>query len=70
MKNYYLGSHHKDDHSRIGQKIYHEALADRRGFRPDQIGISESDDVWMDIFKAIGEAASNEMRARERPRLA
>lgn len=38
---------------RIGQKIYHGALEDRRGFRPDQIGIPEGDEVWGEIFETI-----------------
>lgn len=46
----------------LGQRIYHEALADRRGFRPDQIGIPVDDTVWAEIFAAIGRSA-REMQA-------
>lgn len=42
---------------KIGRKIYHKALSDRRGFREDQIGIDGEDDVWLDIFEDIGVAA-------------
>lgn len=47
-----------DDVKRLGQHIYHKALSDRRGFRSDQIGIPIDDDVWLEIFEAIGAAAS------------
>lgn len=40
-----------------GQAIYINALSDRRGFRPDQIGIDTDDPIWSEIFTAIGEAA-------------
>lgn len=43
--------------AKLGQEIYQTALSDRRGFRPDQIGIPTHDDVWLDIFEAIGKAA-------------
>lgn len=41
----------------LGRKIYRQALHARRGFRPDQIGIDESDDVWIEIFEDIGRVA-------------
>ena len=40
----------------LGRKIYNEALYDRRGFRPDQMGI-EDEDTWDEIYEAIGQAA-------------
>ena len=40
----------------LGRKIYNEALYDRRGFRPDQMGI-EDKDTWDEIYEAIGQAA-------------
>lgn len=43
--------------ARVGQAIYMNALEDRRGFRPDQLGISTADSVWTEIFEAIGHAA-------------
>ena len=43
--------------ARIGQLIYHRALSDRRGFRDDQIGIPTTDEVWTEIFEAIGREA-------------
>lgn len=46
---------------RIGQAIYHEALGDRRGFRPDQIGIPEDDDVWGEIFESLAHEAIEAM---------
>ena len=46
------------DAARRGRSIYRTALAGRRGFRPDQIGIPEDDEVWLDIFEAIGFAAN------------
>lgn len=42
---------------KIGKQIYENALCDRRGFRPDQIGIPDDDDIWQEIFAAIGERA-------------
>jgi hypothetical protein len=48
--------------ARVGQRIYHEALSARRGFRPDQIGIPEEDDVWIEIFENIGRVASQGAR--------
>lgn len=42
---------------KIGKKIYENALSDRRGYRPDQIGIPTEDEVWQEIFEAIGEHA-------------
>ena len=41
----------------IGARIYDNALADRRGFRSDQIGIPDDDPVWAEIFDHIGKAA-------------
>ena len=49
----------------LGQRIYLEALDDRRGFRPDQIGIPYDDDVWAEIFEAIGKAALSPRPADE-----
>lgn len=46
---------------RVGQAIYKDALEDRRGFRPDQIGISRDDTVWGEIFESIGLAALEAM---------
>ena len=40
----------------LGRYIYETALHDRRGFRPDQIGIDDIE-IWAEIFNAIGEAA-------------
>lgn len=42
---------------RRGRRIYHAALEDRRGFRPDQLGIDEEDEVWAEIFVALGVVA-------------
>lgn len=41
---------------RIGKAIYLDALDDRRGFRYDQLGIDD-DEVWTEIFEAIGTRA-------------
>jgi hypothetical protein len=41
---------------RIGRKIYMDALADRRGFREDQLGI-EDPEIWREIFEHIGKVA-------------
>lgn len=41
---------------RIGMRIYMDALADRRGFREDQLGIFEAE-IWEEIFEAIGREA-------------
>jgi len=40
----------------VGRKIYEAALADRRGFRDDQLGI-EDPDIWAGIFRSIGHHA-------------
>ena len=53
------------DEACLGRKIYHAALDDRRGFRPDQIGIPTSDDVWLEIFEGIGKAALERAEAAE-----
>lgn len=45
--------------AKAGQAIYMNALEDRRGFRPDQLGIPDNDPVWTEIFEAIGSAARN-----------
>lgn len=42
---------------KIGKQIYENALCDRRGFRPDQIGIPDEDEIWQEIFQAMGEFA-------------
>lgn len=41
---------------KIGKRIYLSALDNRRGFRYDQLGI-EDDEIWKEIFEAIGTAA-------------
>lgn len=46
---------------RIGKTIYLKALDDRRGFRYDQLGIHD-DEIWNDIFEAIGLAALKAVR--------
>lgn len=45
---------------RRGRRIYHDALGDRRGFRPDQIDIPYDDEIWLEIFEAIGIAAGGD----------
>jgi hypothetical protein len=44
-------------HASIGARIYDAALSDRRGFRPDQIGIPGTDPVWTEIFIDLGKYA-------------
>jgi len=44
----------------LGRKIYIEALAGRRGFRYDQLGI-EDEDIWAEIFEDIGRIARREI---------
>lgn len=56
MSDHY-GERPLDETAAIGWAIYHKALSDRRGFRDDQLGIPSDDDVWLEIFAAIGEAA-------------
>ena len=41
---------------KIGKAIYLSALDDRRGFRYDQLGIDD-DEIWKEIFEAMGDAA-------------
>lgn len=49
---------------KIGAAIYKHALADRRGFRPDQIGIPEDDAVWSEIFTSLAVVAKDAIKAR------
>jgi hypothetical protein len=51
---------------RLGHFIYHAALSDRRGFRTDQIGISNNDEVWVEIFEEIGRAAREVVKIHDR----
>lgn len=48
----------------LGRTIYMKALADRRGFRYDQIGIEDTD-LWREIFEDIGTTARDSL-AREK----
>lgn len=48
----------------LGKKIYMEALAGRRGFRDDQLGI-EDEDIWAEIFEAIGKVARESLKGGE-----
>jgi hypothetical protein len=41
---------------RVGKTIYMATLAGRRGFRDDQLGISDPE-IWAEIFAAIGKTA-------------
>lgn len=54
---YHAAEDEEPEEITLGRAIYHAALADRRGFRPDQIGIPEDDPVWCEIFSAMGIAA-------------
>lgn len=54
----------KTPEARIGQAIYHKALGDRRGFRPDQLGIDSDDEIWNEIFEAIAETVRSELEKR------
>lgn len=40
----------------LGRAIYMKALAHRRGFRDDQLGIEDTA-IWREIFKDIGSTA-------------
>lgn len=51
----------KSQAGKIGKAIYLKSLDDRRGFRYDQIGIHD-DDIWRDIFEAMGAVAIEEIR--------
>lgn len=55
--------------ARLGGEIYREALDGRRGFRPDQIGIDESDDIWTEIFEDMGQVAAAQTRKEVREAL-
>lgn len=48
---------------KIGAAIYKHALAGRRGFRSDQIGIPENDPIWLEIFASIGAVARDAIKA-------
>ena len=43
--------------ARIGQAVYQGALDDRRGFRPDHVGLDTDEDLWDEIFFEMGAAA-------------
>lgn len=63
-----LSPYHDDigtPEQKLGRKIYHKSLAGRRGFRNDQLGIPSYDDIWLEIFEAIGESAILENRLSE-----
>ena len=45
----------------IGKKIYSEALYDRKGFHEDEI----DDDIWQEIFVAMGESAIRAVKAEQ-----
>jgi len=49
---------------RIGAAIYKHALEDRRGFRPDQIGIPMDDTVWSEIFTSLAVVARDAIKAQ------
>ena len=53
----------KSREGKIGKIIYLDALDDRRGFRYDQLGI-ENDEIWIEIFEAIGEAAIKAIKVK------
>ena len=48
---------------RIGKAIYMAALADRRGFRDDQIGIDDAA-IWLEIFEELGSFAIKMVEAK------
>jgi len=48
----------------LGRKIYMEALSGRRGFRDDQLGI-EDEDIWLEIFEAIGQTAREALMSED-----
>lgn len=47
----------------LGRTIYMKALAKRRGFRDDQLGI-EDEDIWREIFEDIGSTARQALEAK------
>lgn len=49
---------------KIGKAIYMKALDDRRGFRYDQLGIDD-DEIWNDIFEAMGLAALSAVKTHK-----
>ena len=49
---------------KIGKKIYMDALAGRRGFREDQLGIFDTE-IWEEIFADIGATAIAAVKEQE-----
>jgi hypothetical protein len=47
----------------LGRKIYMKALAGRRGFRDDQLGIEDAE-IWAEIFESIGKEARKTQKAQ------
>lgn len=45
-----------DKNVRLGRKIYMAALAHRRGFRYDQLGIEDTE-IWEEILGEMGQLA-------------
>lgn len=45
-----------DKATMIGKLIYKEALAGRKGFREDHLGIEDAE-IWEEIFREIGSEA-------------
>lgn len=46
----------KNKNVQLGRKIYMLALCGRRGFREDQLGISDAE-IWLEIFEHMGKVA-------------
>ena len=55
-----------DEDRELGRSIYMEALADRRGFREDQLGIFD-EEIWAEIFEHIGRAARASLTKGPKP---
>jgi hypothetical protein len=53
----------KTKDEKVGAAIYKHALAHRKGFRADQIGIPENDEIWSDIFTSLAVVARDAIKA-------
>ena len=51
----------KTREQRIGKRVYYEALYDRKGFHEFEL----DEDIWLEIFEAIGEEATAAVSAED-----
>lgn len=53
-----------DPDVKLGRQIYMEALAHRRGFRDDQLGIDDPS-IWAEIFIELAQVARAQVKTEK-----